>query len=510
MEELIALFESYTGRKNPVCVKLAGEGSNRCYFRLKEGDFSLIGVKGENVPENDAFIAISDHFSKKGLPVPKVVAVAEDRLFYLQEDLGDLSLFSFISHGVSTGDFSKEEEAMLLKTISVLPDLQFKGADGLDFSVCYPQPSFDRRSIMWDLNYFKYMFLKPLHIDFSEPKLEDDFERIATDLLEDASETFLYRDFQSRNVMIKEGEPFFIDFQGGRRGPVQYDVASFLWQASAHYSQALRQELINTYITSLKQYVEVNELQFRQNLKLCILFRLLQVLGAYGFRGYFERKKHFLESIPPAIQNLRELLEDGGCPYPYMREVLSQLVELPQFVAKPEKPVQRSDGYKTTDNNPYVSHPKDGPATFSRYDGKGPLVVRVFSFSFGKGIPADTSGNGGGYVFDCRSTHNPGRYEPYKKLTGLDEPVIRFLEDDGEILTFLDSVYKLADAHVQRYLQRGFTDLMFCFGCTGGQHRSVYSAQHLAEHINQKFGIEVRLCHREQGISQTFQNKDET
>ena len=231
---------------------------------------------------------------------------------------------------------------------------------------------------------------------------------------------------------------------------------------------------------------------------------MLQVLGAYGFRGYFERKNHFLESIPAAIQNLRDLLHDGGCPYPYLREVLTRLVELPQFTPEPEKPVQRADGYKITENNPYVSRPEDGPATFSRYDGKGPLVVRVFSFSFKKGIPEDTSGNGGGYVFDCRSTHNPGRYEPYKQLTGLDEPVIRFLEDDGEILTFLDSIYKLADAHVQRYLQRGFTSLMFSFGCTGGQHRSVYSAQHLAEHIHYKYGIEVHVCHREQGISTIF------
>jgi hypothetical protein len=236
---------------------------------------------------------------------------------------------------------------------------------------------------------------------------------------------------------------------------------------------------------------------------------LLQVLGAYGFRGYFERKKHFLESIPPAMQNLRDLLAQGGCPYPYLREILSQLVSLPQFAPLPEKPVERSDGYKVTENNPYNAHLSDGPATFSKYDGKGPLVVRVYSFSFAKGIPVDESGNGGGYVFDCRSTHNPGRYEPYKKLTGLDEPVIRFLEDDGEILTFLDSAYKLADAHISRYIQRGFTDLMFSFGCTGGQHRSVYSAQHLAIHIHEKFGIEVRVCHREQKIETVFTSRNE-
>jgi hypothetical protein len=241
-------------------------------------------------------------------------------------------------------------------------------------------------------------------------------------------------------------------------------------------------------------------------LSLFVLFRTLQVLGAYGFRGYFEHKQHFIDSIPPAIENLRDLLalRPEVLPYPYLRDVLTRLVALPQFTPAQPKPVQRTDGYKTTDRDVYTAHPQDGPATFSKYDGKGPLVVRVYSFSYRKGIPEDTSGNGGGYVFDCRSTHNPGRYEPYKQLTGLDEPVIRFLEDDGEIVEFLEHVYALADKHVARYIQRGFTDLMFCFGCTGGQHRSVYSAQHLAEHIHEKFGIEVHVTHREQGIIQSL------
>ena len=228
------------------------------------------------------------------------------------------------------------------------------------------------------------------------------------------------------------------------------------------------------------------------------------MLGAYGFRGYFERKQHFIDSIPPAIDSLRQLVSTDAFHYPYLVDVLRRLTSLPQFRHIEVVAQSRADGYKTTDRNPYRAHPKDGPATFSKYDAQGPLVVKVFSFSYRKGIPADESGNGGGYVFDCRSTHNPGRYEPYKQLTGLDEPVIRFLEDDGEILTFLDSVYRLADAHVERYLQRGFTSLMFCFGCTGGQHRSVYSAQHLGEHLHRKYGIEVRIVHREQSISQVL------
>jgi hypothetical protein len=282
-------------------------------------------------------------------------------------------------------------------------------------------------------------------------------------------------------------------------------LASFLWQASARYPHKLRRELVYEYYNALKQYTEVpTPHHFVARLSLFVLFRMLQVLGAYGFRGYFERKQHFIESIPPAMENLRELLKSVDFPYPYLVSLLHRLTELPQFqqIAATAK---RSDGYKITDNNPYKPHPQDGPATFSKYDAQGPLVVKVYSFSYRKGIPEDESGNGGGYVFDCRSTHNPGRYEPYKQLTGLDEPVIRFLEDDGEILTFLDSVYKLADAHVRRYIQRGFTSLMFSFGCTGGQHRSVYAAQHLAEHIHQKFNVEVHICHREQNITQILE-----
>lgn len=509
MEQLTLLYKAYTGHDPLFCEAITGSGSNRQYFRLTDADgHSVIGVVGTSRDENHAFCYLSRHFTLRQLPVPQVLIESEDGLRYLQTDLGDVSLFDALKNGREAGGrYTQAERELLRRTIAQLPNLQIRGARGLDFSHCYPQAEMDRTNVLFDLNYFKYCFLKATGLDFHEMKLEASFQLMAKDIVEDQQEAFLYRDFQARNVMLDaEGNPWFIDFQGGRKGPIQYDLASFLWQASARYSNELRRELIDVYIESLKQYTEVNEQKFRQRLQLFVLFRLLQVLGAYGFRGYFERKKHFLESIPPAMQNLRELLsEEDGCPYPYLREVLTALVELPQFAPQPETPVQREDGYKTADVNVYKPHPADGPATFSKYDGKGPLVVKVFSFSYKKGIPEDESGNGGGYVFDCRSTHNPGRYEPYKKLTGLDEPVIRFLEDDGEILTFLESVYKLADAHVQRYIQRGFTSLMFSFGCTGGQHRSVYSAQHLAEHLHKKFGIEVRVCHREQGISSTLE-----
>lgn len=510
MQQLKELYAEWCGQEPKLMERLPGAGSNREYFRMTDAaGRSVIGCKGTSREENHAFLALAAHFAKRKLPVPHILKSSADEMCYLQEDLGTVSLFDAIKGGRDAGGrYTLKERELLRRTIRELPNIQIRGARGLDFSVCYPQPQFDQEGVLFDLNYFKYCFLKATGLDFHELKLEASFRMLAKDLtaFPDAAQGFLYRDFQARNVMLtSEGQPCFIDFQGGRRGPYYYDVASFLWQASARYSDSLREELTRIYYDALTQYTEVPPYgEFCQNLQLFVLFRTLQVLGAYGFRGYFERKAHFIQSIPPAMQNLRQLLERNDFPYPYLVDMLQRLTSLPQFAVEPQQPAPRKDGYKTTDRNPYTAKPSDGKATFSKYDGKGPLVVKVFSFSFHKGIPEDESGNGGGYVFDCRSTHNPGRYEPYKQLTGLDEPVIRFLEDDGEILTFLESVYKLADAHVARYLQRGFTSLMFSFGCTGGQHRSVYSAQHLAEHINSKFGVEVRLEHREQKIKQTL------
>ncbi len=509
MQQLRQLFSRHFGELPVSITPLAGAGSNRGYFRLAHSDgHTVIGVVGTSIDENNAFIYLSGHFRKRRLPVPEVLAVSDDHMRYLQEDLGTTSLFDALRGGREAGGrYNLSEQQLLIDTIRQLPNFQIRGARGLDWNYCYPQPEFNEENVLFDLNYFKYCFLKPSGLDFHEMKLEANFRLMVKDLLLEPTESFMYRDFQARNVMLNaDGSPSFIDFQGGRKGPYYYDLASFLWQASARYPDKLRRKLIYEYYNSLKNFTEVpSKRHFVNRLALFVLFRTLQVLGAYGYRGYFERKQHFLDSIPPAIENLRRLLASDNFHYAYLGEVLRRLTELPQFAPVAEEPRSRADGYKTSDSNVYQAHTNDGPATFSKYDGKGPLVVRVYSFSYRKGIPEDESGNGGGYVFDCRSTHNPGRYEPYKLLTGLDEPVIRFLEDDGEILTFLSSVYRLADAHVERYLQRGFTSLMFSFGCTGGQHRSVYSAQHLAEHLHEKYGIEVHVHHREQDIHQIMQ-----
>lgn len=511
MDKLIELYTEWAGAEPAGVEKLPVQGSNRAYYRLTDADgMSVVGCVGTSRDENHAFIYLARHFAKRRIPVPKMLAVSGDELRYLQEDLGKQSLFDAIHGGREAGGrYNQREKRLLVSAIRELPNIQLRGARGLDWSNCYPQPEFDIDSVLFDLNYFKYCFLRPTELDFHELKLEANFRLFAKDLTSEPMDSFLYRDFQARNIMLDANDhPYFIDFQGGRKGPFYYDLASFLWQASAKYSFKLRRELVYEYYDALKNYTEVPSVRhFVNRLSLFVLFRTLQVLGAYGFRGYFERKKHFLDSIPPAIQNLRDVLKMGEkvFPYPYMLEMLRRLTELPRFAQLEQPAVNRADGFRITAQNIYRAHPQDGPATYSKYDGKGPLVVRVYSFSYRKGIPEDPSGNGGGYVFDCRSTHNPGRYEPYKKLTGLDEPVIRFLEDDGEILQFLESVYRLADHHVKRYIQRGFTSLMFSFGCTGGQHRSVYSAQHLAEHLHNKFGVEVIVNHREQNICQVLE-----
>ena len=473
---LTDLYRQYTGSDATKVDEMPSSGGARRYFRLTASDGkTLIGVIGTNLQENEAFLDFDRQFAAKSLPVPKVLAVSDDLMCYLQEDLGDLLLFKAIEKGRLTHVFSPYEKSLLVKTIRKLPEFQFVGGEGFDYSKCFPSKCFDRRSIMWDLNYFKYCFLKATGLEFDETLLEDDFNRLADVLLKSDSDSFMYRDFQSRNVMIKDDEPWFIDFQGGRRGPCYYDVASFLWQAKANFSPSMRRELIDEYIDSASRYRNIDKGQFLHTLRHFVLFRTMQVLGAYGFRGYFEKKPHFMQSVPFAIANLRALLkEEPFSEYPYLSNLLFDLVEMRQF----------ADDYE-----------------------KGQLTVRVLSFAYKKGIPNDPSGNGGGFVFDCRAINNPGKYERYKPFTGLDKQVIDFMEEDGEVFPFLDHCYALVDAACARYIERGFTNLMVAFGCTGGQHRSVYCAQHMAEHLNQKFNIKVELIHRERDIEQLFTHK---
>lgn len=522
MRSLARLYQARYGFPPAATEQLPKAGSNRHYVRLTAPDgHSVIGVIGPDVSENHSFIYLSRHFAAKGLPVPEILAVSDDETRYLQTDLGRLSLYQALRRGREAGGtYDEEERGLLRRTIRMLPHLQVEGAEGLDFTQCLPPVTFDRRAAMFDLNYFKYCFLRTTDLPHDELRLEDDFCRFADDLTSCGSnrDTFLYRDFQARNVMLADGKPCFIDYQGGRRGPLPYDVASFLWQASARYPHVLREEMIGEYLAELATLIRFDEQAFRSQLHRFVLFRLLQVLGAYGLRGYFERKPYFLNSIPPALQSLRRLLLEGAAnDYPYLEEVLRRMADREEFADLPHQEPQtdglgREGMVKKTDDMAEQACDRTGRTSASALPSvpgrEAALRAEVLSFSYRRGIPTDTSGNGGGYVFDCRGIHNPGRYEPYKQLTGLDAPVIKFLEDDGEIGKFLQNVYRLADAHVECYLRRGFTHLQFCFGCTGGQHRSVYAAQHLAEHLHGKYGIQVRLRHREQGIEQVFPGRD--
>ena len=471
MDRLESLFLSYTGVEAENCLKLTPSGSRRRYCRLTSGGISLIGVTGTDKDENRAFIALAKHFRSKGIRVPEVYAVSEDGMCYLQQDLGDRLLYDALADARAAGEYDPLQRDLLLRAISALPSIQVEGARGLDFSVCYPTASFDARTVDFDLNYFKYCYLKSSPVEFNEERLQDDFDRLREDLLSEIPDTFMYRDFQARNIMLHEGDLWFIDFQGGRRGPVYYDVASFVWQARARYPEDLKRALVDTYLDALEKYMEVDRDAFRSRLRTFVLFRTLQVLGAYGFRGMIEKRAHFLESIPYALENLRELLAEPFGRFPYLSGVLGELAG-------------------------------KGPGLPSPPDGR--LHVHIYSFSYRKGIPEDLSGNGGGYVFDCRSVHNPGKYERFRTMTGLDREVQEFLETDGEILTFLGHVFPLVDAHVERFVHRGFSHLQVSFGCTGGQHRSAYSAQKLAEHLSGRPGVVVHLHHRELGIERTL------
>jgi len=465
MKEIDRLFEQYTGEAPVETEELPSSGSNRRYFRVKGKNLTLIAAKGESKDENIAFWEIDNHFLKKGISVPKVLTHSEDFMFYLQEDLGNENLFNMVKEGrENRGNYSRREKELILDAVRALPKIQFEGGEGLDYSVCFPQPEFDERMISFDQNYFKYCFLKATGLEFSEIKLDEDFRRMSAILMENMTDTFLYRDFQSRNVMYKDGKPYFIDFQGGRKGPIYYDVASFMWQAKASYSEEFRDEMIEAYLESLKKYKTIEKSEFIKVLRHFVLFRTLQVLGAYGFRGYFEKKPHFLQSVPFAMDNLKKLLKEPFEEYPYLSSILTDLTSMREF---------------------------------SEMNKEQTLEVMIFSFAYKKGIPNDVSGNGGGYVFDCRALENPGKYEHYKHFTGRDLEVIKFMEDDGGVFRFLENAYSLVDAHIQRFMERKFTHLMVSFGCTGGQHRSVYCAEHLAEHISKKYNIRVHLVHRE-------------
>jgi aminoglycoside/choline kinase family phosphotransferase len=469
MDVLKNLFETHFRVAVERVVPLQGDlgGSGRKIIRLTGGGKSAIGILYGVREENLAFLEFSRHFRKHGLPVPEIYGENLDQGAYLEEDLGDTSLFEFLSRNRSGETIAPAVVEAYREVIATLPRFQIEAGRDLNYKLCYPRGSFDRQSISWDLNYFKYYFLRLAGIPFSEQALEDDFSRLTKFLLSAPRDYFLYRDFQSRNIMLRDGRPYFLDYQGGRKGALQYDVASLLYDAKADLTAEVRQQLLDHYLKTLQKYVDVKPDTFMQHYYAYVYIRIMQALGAYGFRGFYERKVHFLQSVPYALKNLRWLLHNVTLP-----------VELPTLIQAFHS-MLRSEKLQ---------------ALASDADN---LIVRIFSFSFHRGLPKDESGNGGGFVFDGRALPNPGREERFKTLTGKDAPVIEYLQQEESVHQFLAGVMSLVDASVRNYQQRGFKNLMISFGCTGGQHRSVYLAEQVAKRLRGRTGVDVVLNHRE-------------
>ncbi len=469
MDVLKKLFEKHfhtpVVKVQPLQSPLGGSGRN--IIRLTGEQCRAIGILYDVREENVAFLKFSRHFRRHGLPVPEIYAEDLPHGAYLEEDLGDTTLFEFLSRNRDGEDVAPQAVEAYRKVVAVLPRFQVEAGRDLNYKVCYPRASFDRQSIAWDLNYFKYYFLRLAGIPFNEQALEDDFVRLTKFLLSASRDYFLYRDFQSRNVMLRDGNPFFLDYQGGRRGALQYDIASLLYDAKADLPPELRQQLLDRYLDGLAGFIELDREEFMQHFYPYVYVRIMQAMGAYGFRGFYERKPHFLQSVPYAVKNVRWLLNNVQLPI-----ALPMLLEAFQSMLGSEK-LQGLAG------------------------GTGNVTVRIFSFSFHRGPLKDETGHGGGFVFDTRSLPNPGREERFRALTGKDESVADYLNRQESVHQFLASATALVDASVADYQRRGFKSLMVSFGCTGGQHRSVYLAEQLAKHLRGRDGVEVVLHHRE-------------
>jgi aminoglycoside/choline kinase family phosphotransferase len=469
-ERLIGLYEEHFGHRPQVILEMAADGSTRQYFRLVWGDDeTVVGAIGPDRDENRAFLAFAKAFREVGLPVPEIYGEDREAGVWLEEDLGDTTLFKALTEmrvECGEGEFPAEAEQLFRKSLSVLPRFQVEGNEAIDYRLAYPRQAFDRQSIRWDLNYFKYHFLKLAHIPFNEQRLEDDFSRLTEHLLEADDDYFLYRDFQSRNIMIRDREPWFIDFQGGRKGALQYDVASLLYDAKANLPQALRDTLLEYYLDALSEHVAVDRVLFKNQYVGFVIVRSMQAMGAFGYRGFFERKRRFLESVFYAAQNLDGLLS-AGLP-----------MDLPELELVFRRIVER------------WAHPR------SADESQSSLEVLVQSFSYKDGYPPDMKGHGGGFVFDCRALPNPHERPELRDLTGESDEVVDFLERSEPAQEFWENVKEILEAHVEKYVDRGFSSLTVSFGCTGGRHRSVYMARKLTSHLCSRYShVAVRLVH---------------
>jgi aminoglycoside/choline kinase family phosphotransferase len=468
-DKIKELFSSFSKAEIIEIDKLPQAGSERHYFRIHTADKIFIATYGANLKENQSFIYFSKHFKKKNLAVPEIFCISDDKNIYLQEDFGDVSLLNRLEEK----GYSTEVYDLYKKSLNELALLQVKGHEGLDYKKCLTNSSFGKQAIMADLLYFKYYFLDALRQPYDKQKLIDDFEALSNYLSHTEYKYFMFRDFQSRNIMVTQDDAVhFIDYQGGMKGAPQYDVASLLWQAKANLPDEWKQHLLEDYMNAFEKVVEepIDKDIFRSQYNGYVLIRLLQVLGAYGFRGLFERKAHFLTSIPLALQNLKWFVQNQslGIAVPEFKKVLELCIS--------DEVIQEFTPLQATDDTP--------------------LLITISSFSFIKtGYPKDETKNGGGFVFDMRGILNPGRFDEYKHLSGLDKPVKDFLEQQTKMPEFLNSMFSMVDISVEDYIKRGFEHLSINFGCTGGQHRSVYAAEALARHLRNKFKVKINLNH---------------
>ena len=473
---LVKLFENWSGEKVITLSPLPLSGSSRRYFRIAGKSKIAIGALNNDIKENKAFIYLTAHFKKFKLNVPRIYAKDIDNGAYLLEDLGDTTLYSLIEDSKNKNGAHEGIIELYKKVIDQLVRFQ-TSTKGLNFDKCYPRHSFDSQSIMWDLNYFKYYFLKLARINFNEQLLENDFGTFTKYLLKAGPGYFLYRDMNSRNIMVRDNEVYFIDYQGGRKGALQYDIASLLYDAKAALPQSLRDELLDYYLEQINKIRKINKKEFLEYYYSFVLIRILQALGAYGYRGYFERKDHFLKSIPFAVRNLEWLTRSKKikAKIPYLLSLLNDIIYSPEILK-----------YEWSDT----------PA--------GKLKIKITSFSYREKIPADLSGNGGGFVFDCRGIVNPGRYDEYKLFTGMDENVKEFLDKEETAQKFIKNAIELVDNSINTYSSRNWNNLMVNFGCTGGRHRSVYSAERLAEHLAGRPDLIVELNHTQLNVNKNF------
>jgi aminoglycoside/choline kinase family phosphotransferase len=479
--DLFNLFEkatvAWSGEIPATILPLPVSGSTRQYFRIKLQEKSIVGAWSDDKNENKAFVHFTEHFRKLGLNVPELFYVDRNRCLYLMEDLGDETLYSImtdrseaekkskVAEGSGNGFIKGNARLLYRSALKHLIRFQLDGPKGLDFSYCIPRPVYDEQSILWDLQYFKYYVLKLFNIPFNEQELEQDFTGISRQLASVDNKYFMYRDFQSRNILKHKNDLYFVDYQGGRRGPLFYDLASLLFEARVRLLPDFREELTDFYMDELSGRIKINRQEFLGHYYLFVFLRILQVLAAYGLRGYAQNKSIFLRSYPFAVNNMEWLLDKG-------------LVKLnaPELLKAVEK-VLKVDEIRES----YVE-----PESLNIY---------VHSFSFKSGIPRDFSGHGGGFVFDCRVLPNPGRYDEFREMTGTDEPVKNFLEKHKEVSDFLANIRNIMDIAIKDYLNRGMNQLMVSFGCTGGQHRSVYCATKIAEYISEKYNLKTILVH---------------